>query len=194
MKKLIAIFILKLWGWKIKGKKAPDKKLMIVVMPHTSNWDFPIGILVRWKMEMKIKFVGKSSLFKPPYGFIMRALGGYPVERNPTKKKESVVEQIIDIINSEDEIRITFTPEGTRKKVKRLRSGFYTIAKATGIKIQLVAIDYHSKTVVFDIPHTPAETYEEELSILKKFYTGYKGKYPDKTFDFNDIDFKKYLT
>lgn len=186
MKKLIATIILKLWGWKIKGDKAPDKKLMIVVMPHTSNWDFPLGLLARWKMGMKVKFVGKSSLFKPPYGFIMRALGGYPVERDPKKKKGSVVDQIIGIINKEDEIRITFTPEGTRSKVKRLRSGFYTIAKATGIKIQLVAIDFPTKTIHFDKPHTPAETYKEELKILKNFYRGYKGKNPENTFDFGD--------
>ena len=184
MKKLIASIILQLWGWKIKGEKAPDKKLMIVVMPHTSNWDFPIGILVRWKMGIDVKFVGKSSLFKSPYGFIMRALGGYPVERNPAKKKGSVVTQIINIVNNEDEIKITFTPEGTRSKVERLRSGFYTIAKETGIKIQLVAMDYLSKTVYFDKPHTPAPTLQEELELMKKFYKGYEGKHPEKTFDF----------
>ena len=186
MKKLIASIILKIFGWKIQGGKAPDKKLMFVVMPHTSNWDFPLGLLSRWKLGMKVKFVGKSSLFKPPYGFIMRYLGGYPVERNPAKKKGSVVDQVINIINNEDEIRITFTPEGTRSKVKRLRTGFYTIAKATGIKIQLVAIDYPTKTIHFDKPHTPAETYEEEYKILKNFYQGFKGKYPEKTYDFGD--------
>jgi 1-acyl-sn-glycerol-3-phosphate acyltransferase len=186
MKKIIATIILKLWGWKIEGGKALEKKLMIVVMPHTSNWDFPLGIFARWKMGIEVKFVGKSSLFKSPYGFIMRALGGYPVERNPAKKNGSIVDQIIDIINNEDEIRITFTPEGTRSKVKRLRSGFYTIAKATGIKIQLVAIDYQNKILRFDVPHIPAGTFEEELKILKEFYKGVKGKYPEKTFDFGD--------
>ena len=186
MKKLFASIILKIIGWKIQGEKAPDKKLMIVVMPHTSNWDFPLGLLARWKLGMKAKYVAKSSLFKPPLGFIMRYLGGYPVERNPAKKKISVVDQIKNIINNEEEIRITFTPEGTRGKVKRLRTGFYTIAKDTGIKIQLVAIDYYSKTILFDKPHVPAATYEKEYEILKNFYRGFKGKYPEKSYDFDE--------
>ena len=184
MLKSISGLILKLWGWKIRGKPATDKKLMIVVMPHTSNWDFPLGLLVRWKMGLKIKFVGKSSLFKFPYGFIFRFLGGYPVERDPKKKKGSVSDQIIDIIKKEENIWITFTPEGTRKKVKRLRTGFYAIAKTSGINIQFVAFDFPTKTVIFDTPHSPANSFDEEYAKLKEFYSPFVGKNSELTYQF----------
>ncbi|HHH52561.1 MAG TPA: acyltransferase [Bacteroidetes bacterium] len=184
MLKIISSLLLKIWGWKIKGKPAKDKKLMLVVMPHTSNWDFLMGLLTRWKLGLKIKFVGKSSLFKFPYGFIFRFLGGYPVERDPKKKKGSVSEQITSIIKQEDNIWITFTPEGTRKKVKKLKTGFYTIAKAAGIRIQYVAFDFTTKTIIFNEPHFPAETFEDEYKLLKVFYSPYVGKNAEKTYVF----------
>ena len=188
MKKIIAGILLKLWGWKIEGEIPRDKKLMVVVMHHTSNWDFVLAMLVRWKLGLNVSFVAKSSLFKPPLGYIMRYLGGYPVERNPAKKKGSVVQQIIDIINKHDKIWIGFTPEGTRDKVDKLKSGFYTIAKETGIKIVFVDFDYSTKTIRIDKPHKPAPSFEEELQLMKSFYKNSKGRYPEKSFDFDKIN------
>jgi len=187
LKRFVSDILLKLWGWKIEGEVPREKKLMIVVMHHTSNWDFILAMLVKWKLGLKVSFVAKSALFKPPLGFIMRYLGGYPVERNPAKKKTSVVEQIKNIINTQEKIWIGFTPEGTRSKVERLKTGFYTIAKETGIKIVFVDIDYGTKTVRFDKPHSPKPTFEEELQLMKEFYKNSKGKYPDKSFDFENI-------
>ena len=187
MKKFIGSLLLKIWGWKIVGDKPKDSKLMVVVFHHTSGWDFPLGIFTRWKMGMDISFVGKSALFKFPLGILMRYLGGYPVERDPGKKTTSVSRQIENLINIKDKIYFNITPEGTRKKVDKLKTGFYTISKNTGIKIMLVSFDFPSKTVTFDTPHEPAPTFEEEMKIMKEFYKDTKGKYPELSFDFSKV-------
>jgi len=187
MKRLIGSLFLWLWGWKITGNKPDDAKLMIVVFHHTSAWDFPLGIFTRWKMGLDISFVGKASLFKFPLGILMRYLGGYPVKRDPKKKTSSVSQQIEDLINSNERIYFNITPEGTRKKVDKLKTGFYTIAKNTGIRILLVSFDFPRKTVTFDTPHDPAPTFEQEMKILKDFYKDTKGKYPELSFDFSKI-------
>jgi 1-acyl-sn-glycerol-3-phosphate acyltransferase len=188
MKKLTGSLLLKLFGWKVVGEKPDDNKLMIVVMHHTSAWDFPLGIIVRWKMGMSIAFAGKASLFKFPFGSLMRYLGGFPVERDPAKKKYSVAKQIERYINENENVYFNIAPEGTRKKVETLKTGFYTIAKNTGVKIMLVAFDFPRKTVTFDVPHFPAPTFEEELRIMKEFYKDTKGKIPELSFDFSKIN------
>jgi len=184
MKKLFAGIILKLIGWKVTGPKPTDDKLIVVVMPHTSNWDFPLGILNRWYWGIYVAFAIKSSMLKPPFGFIIKSLGGFPIERDPKKKKDSVVEQIVNWIKKEDKIMFNIAPEGTRSKVKRLKSGFYRIAVDAGVKIVLVDFDYKTKTIRWDKAHVPAPTYEEELAIMKEFYKDSQGKHPDKTFEF----------
>ncbi len=184
MKKLIATIIFKIIGWKVIGEKPKEDKLMVVVMHHTSNWDFPLGILNRWYWGIFVAFAIKSSMFKPPLGYIIKALGGFPVERNPQKKKVNVVEQIVNRIKSEDKIMFNIAPEGTRSKVNRLKSGFYRISVDSGIKIVLVDFDYKTKTIRWGKAHTPAPTYEEELTIMKEFYKNSQGKYPEKSFQF----------
>jgi 1-acyl-sn-glycerol-3-phosphate acyltransferase len=124
-------------------------------------------------------------MFKPPLGYIIKALGGFPVERDPRKKKESVVQQIIERIKKEDKIMFNIAPEGTRSKVNRLKSGFYRIAVDAGIKIVLVDFNYLTKTLHWDKAHTPAPTFEEELQIMKEFYKNSQGKYKEKSFDFS---------
>jgi 1-acyl-sn-glycerol-3-phosphate acyltransferase len=185
MKKFFGALFLKLWGWKLIGEKPVDKKLLIVVFHHTSAWDFPLGIFTRWKMGLDISFVGKASLFKFPLGILMKYLGGYPVERDPKKKTSSVTKQIEELINNNENIYFNIAPEGTRRKVETLKTGFYTIAKNTGTKVLLVSFDFPRKTVTFDKPHDPASTFEGEMKIMKDFYKDTKGKYPELSFDFS---------
>lgn len=188
MKRLVGSFFLWLWGFKIVGRKPTDDKLMFVVMNHTSMWDFPLGLFIRWKLGLNISYVGKASLFKFPLGILMRYLGGYPVERDSKQKKYSVVKQIEEIINKVDKIMFTFTPEGTRRKVTTLKSGFYTIARDTGIKIALVDFDFSRKLVRMDVSHEPFPTFEEELRYMKSFYKDSKGYHPELSFDWNNVN------
>jgi 1-acyl-sn-glycerol-3-phosphate acyltransferase len=111
--KYIYKFIFWVLGWKIVGDVPRDqKKYIIITVPHTSNWDFIIGVMVRGIMGFKSKFLGKKSLFKAPYGWLFRWLGGYPVDRS---RSRNLVDQVIDIYNQHREFVIAVAPEGTRK-------------------------------------------------------------------------------
>lgn len=185
----ISSFILKILGWKIEGEYPHHlKKLVVVVFHHTSNWDFPMGLMLRAKMKFNANFVGKSSLFKPPYGFLFRWLGGYPVERDPRKKKISLTDSIIELYNKEDEMTITFTPEGTRSKVRTLKTGFWIIASKAKVPILYINFDFSKKVFTFSETHYPAPTFREEYDMLKEFFKESKGFNPELSFDFEDND------
>lgn len=187
MKKIFAAIVLKIIGWKVIGVKPTDDKLIVVVMHHTSNWDFPLGILNRWYWGIFVAFAIKSSMFKPPIGWVIKALGGFPIERNTKKKKDSVVSQIVEKIKKEDKIMFNIAPEGTRGKVKRLKSGFYRIAVEAGIKIVLVDFNATTKIINWDKAHIPKPTFKEELQFMKAFYKDSKGINADQSFDFDNI-------
>ncbi|MCB0642347.1 MAG: lysophospholipid acyltransferase family protein [Phaeodactylibacter sp.] len=172
-------FILKLFGWKTEGNVPRDlKKYLIVVVPHTSNWDFLLGILVRSALRLdRVRFIGKSSLFKFPYGFIFRALGGYPVDR---KKSSGYVESVIDIFQREDEFATTIAPEGTRGKVDRLKSGFYYIADGAKVPMILTRFDFGTKTVTLREPFYTTGDMEADMARINDYFRGAVGRNPQK--------------
>jgi len=162
--------------------------MIIVVFHHTSNWDFPTGLLLRKKLGFNSNFVGKAILFKPPFGFIFRSLGGYPVERDSSKKRISLTKSIINLYNKEEALTIAFTPEGTRSKVTKLKSGFWVIAKKANVPILFIDFDFSTKTFHFDKPHTASETFEDEYQLMKAFFQNSKGFNPELSFNFDDND------
>ncbi|MBK6902845.1 MAG: 1-acyl-sn-glycerol-3-phosphate acyltransferase [Saprospirales bacterium] len=124
-------FILRIFGWKIHGwdPKLLDKYVVIVI-PHTSNWDFPLGLLVRQAMDAPhLKFIGKDSLFRPPFGAIFRWLGGYPVDRS---KRTHFVDSIVDLYNTQSRFVVVLSPEGSRKKWISSKPAFITSPWAPG--------------------------------------------------------------
>ena len=151
-------------------------KVLIAVVPHTSNWDFPIGIMLRPVLGMDIKFLAKGSLFKPPFGRLFRALGGYPVDRSGNVK---FVDAVVNLLNQHDEMLISMSPEGTRKKVDRLKSGFYWIAVGAKIPIMLCKFDWENKLVGFSEAFMPSGDYQKDLKILEAYFKGIKGKIPE---------------
>lgn len=165
---------LELVGWKIKGDYAKEiKKKVLIVVPHTSSWDFPLGLLVRGAIQAEIQFVGKRSLFKPPFGWIFRSLGGVPVDRS---KSNNFVQSVIDVFNSRDKFNIVLAPEGTRKKVEKLKSGFYFIAKGAGVPIQMVRFNFGEKQVEFRAPFYPTDDFEADMQLIEDYFRGIKGK------------------
>ncbi len=173
-------FLLKLFGWKIVGPYPEnEKKFIIAVVPHTSSWDFPLGIIVRGALKKDIKFLGKSSLFKPPFGWFFRALGGYPVDRS---KSSNLVDAVVDIFNSKERFVVAIAPEGTRKKVERLKTGFYYIALGAKIPILPVAFDFEHKTVWIKDLFYPEGDKEKDFEHIHQVFAGVKGKKPEKSF------------
>lgn len=178
-------WILGLFGWKIEGRYPPPEevpKAVLIVIPHTSNWDFPLGLLVRSAIGADIKFVGKSSLFKPPHGWLFRALGGYPVDRS---KSTNYVQMMVDIFNREKTFHVVIAPEGTRSKVDRLRTGFYYIAKGAGIPIIMCRFDYERKVVEFREPYYPTGDVEKDFEVINDYFRNVKGKNPEQGYLYN---------
>lgn len=169
-------FVLRLLGWRLTGSNPGQlNKYILAVIPHTSNWDFPLGLLVRSAMGLKAKFIGKSSLFRFPYGWLFRVLGGYPVNR---ARSQNYVEAVADIFNSKDEFAIAIAPEGTRSPVERLKSGFYYISREAKVPIILVRFDYGTHTVDFSEPLPLNLSYEEVLEEMRVYFSEATGKIP----------------
>lgn len=173
------LFVFSFWmfGWKIRGAFPPTlKKYVVAVGPHTSNWDFVVGVAARSILRMqRAKFLGKSQLFRPPFGWFFRALGGYPVERT---KSNDMVEQVATLIKSKEQFILAMAPEGTRKKVERLRTGFYYIAKAAGIPVIPVGLDFKRKEVIIGQPIYP-QNVEQDFRELIAFFSTVTGRNPE---------------
>lgn len=177
----LSYFILRLFGWKIKGWD-PNllDKFVVIVLPHTSNWDFPLGLLVRKALNADhLKFVGKDSLFKPPFGALFRWLGGYPVDRS---KRTNFVDSIIDIFSATERFGVVLAPEGTRKKVNQLKTGFYYIALGAKVPIVMVRFDWGTKTVTWREPFYPDGNWETDLKAIEDYFRGVQGKIPENSY------------
>jgi 1-acyl-sn-glycerol-3-phosphate acyltransferase len=176
--------ILRLWGFQIEGDPGNSiSQKIYAVIPHTSNWDFPLGLLVRSAARIDVQFVGKDSLFKPPHGFIFRWLGGHPVDRS---KRNNYVTSIVDLFKRHPKLALAMAPEGTRKKVDQLKTGFYHIARLAGIPIILTQFDFGKKKVVFSPPFYPTGDQKEDFEEIYDFFRAVKGKRVDLGFDIPD--------
>ena len=172
------LFLFRLFGWRINGSFPSElKKYIIAVAPHTSNWDFPVGVAARSILRIQsARFLGKSQLFKPPYGWLFRALGGYPVERSTS---HDLVDQVVKIFNNHEKFILALAPEGTRKKVKKFKTGFYYIAKKANVPIIPVGFDFGKKEVVLGQPLYPSDNIESDFEILYSFYRNITGRNPE---------------
>ena len=180
MVRKVSKWLLRIWGFKVigdPGNRLPKK--VYAVIPHTSNWDFPLGILVRSASGMSVNFIAKKSLFNPPLGFIFRWLGGYPVDRS---KSNNFVDSMVKLFNHESKFAIVLAPEGTRKKVTELKTGFYQIARLAQVPIILVKFDFGKKEVVFRAPLWPSQQ-AQDFEIIYEFFGGAIGKVPSLGFE-----------
>lgn len=168
----------KILGWETVGKFDPAiKKYIVIVAPHTSNWDFAIGVMARSILHIAdAKFLGKSQLFRWPYGIIFRALGGYPVDRS---RHNNWVDAAVEIFNSKEKFGMALAPEGTRKKVGKIKTGFYHIAVQAKIPIYKVGFDYSKKQVIIDEPFYPSGNIDEDMEKIMNFFRSVKGKHPE---------------
>jgi len=177
--KLISRFILlNIMGWKIENNFPKDlKKYLIIAAPHTSNLDFPIGIMAKFIQDIDIKFIGKHTLFKPPYGFIFRALGGTPVDRS---KSTNMVQALIDIFNENEKFIFALSPEGTRKMTNKWKTGFYHVALGANVPIVMAAIDFKNKKVIIDKPYYLSKDQKTDFTYFHNYFKDIQGKNPNQ--------------
>lgn len=167
-------------GWQLKGFfDTSIKKCIFIVVPHTSWVDFFIGLFTRGVLNIEINYVGKQELFVFPIGFIFKWLGGAPLNRNQNEDK---VKSITKIFNQKEVFRLALSPEGTRKKVTKWRTGFYYIAKETQVPIIPVAFDFKNKQVIIHKPFNISNNIEADFTFLEGLFTGIEGKNPEKSF------------
>lgn len=174
--KRISQLILKLLGWQLKFQLPKSKKYVLIVYPHTSNWDFIFGMLAKWAMEMPLNWVAKHSMFWGPFRPLFIAMGGVPINRD---KSIRFIQQNIDLFNSREQFSLGLMPEGTRAKTKVFKTGFYHIANGANVPIVLVYLDYKNKIVGTAKVITPSGDIERDFLIIKECYkniTGYNPK------------------
>jgi 1-acyl-sn-glycerol-3-phosphate acyltransferase len=172
------LLLFKMFGWKANGSMPGDiKKFVIAIAPHTSNWDFIVGLAARSILRIhKAQFLGKSQLFKPPFGWFFRALGGHPVERTTS---QDMVEQVVRIFNRHDEFILAMAPEGTRKRVQKLRTGFYYIAKGARVPIIPVGFDFAKREVIVGPTLFPGDDLNADMEKIMSFYRTVCGRNPE---------------
>jgi 1-acyl-sn-glycerol-3-phosphate acyltransferase len=167
-------------GWKISGTiDANIKKCVMMVMPHTCNFDFFIGLLCRGIIGLEMNFVGKKELFTFPFGYYFRSIGGAPLDRSGGKNN---VDATVEVFKAREVFRMAIAPEGTRKKVTQLKTGFYYIAYKANVPIIPIAFDYAQKEVKIGNPVMPTGNYEEDMKVILPHFKGVQGKFLEKQF------------
>ena len=175
---LFRFILLRLLGWTIQDDRpAGLRQYIVVVAPHTSNWDFIVGIMVRSIVRMNdVRYLAKASLFKPPFGWIFRMLGGYPVDGS---KSQNLVDQVVEYFEADPDFKLAITPEGTRKYVEKWKTGFYHIAKKADVPIILASMDFGRKHVEFTPPFVMSDDPEADIERMKDHYRKVQGKVPE---------------
>ena len=169
-------FLMKISGWKTTGNLPEDQRVVLVAGPHTSNWDFVLAMSLILSLDVRIHWVGKHSIFKKGFRRLLKKMGGIPVNRiNP----EALKGEIYKITKKYKGFAIAISPEGTRKKVERLKSGFLRIANETNSKIMMVGVDFSNKTIEFGDFFSPSGDKEKDLKVIKDYFDNYTGKRPE---------------
>lgn len=165
-----------LLGWKVEGEIPESGRFVLIGAPHTSNWDFTFMLMVSFIYRVRVSWLGKDSLFKKPFGGIMRRLGGIPVYR---ESRNGVVEQIADLFRESEKMVLVIAPAGTRKKLDHWKSGFYWIAYSAQVPILCGALDYGRKVATLGLTFVPTGDVQGDMERIRAFYAGVQGKYPE---------------
>lgn len=172
----LGVLVLKLTGWQFVGELPDCPKLVMIGAPHTSNWDALYGFAALLATGVKISWLAKHTLFKWPRRRLLMALGGIPVERSTS---HGIVEQIVAEFQRRDRLILVLTPEGTRKRVDKWKTGFYAIARQAGAPILLAYLDYKSKRLGFGPLVELSGDMEKDLTKMENFYRTITGKRPE---------------
>ncbi len=172
----IAVLVLWSLGWRFEGDVPDRPKLVIVVAPHTSNWDFVVGLAADLALGMRIRFLGKNTLFGPLLGGFMRWAGGIPVDRSVP---EGVTLAATASFREEAQLFLALAPEGTRRPVERWKSGFWRIARDAGVPVWPVALDWSRRVVRLDPVFETSSDLEADLRALGEHFSAAMARRPE---------------
>lgn len=177
VRRLLGRAFLTAFGWREEGEPPRIPKYVLIAAPHTSNWDFPFTLALSWVTGVRIRWMGKHTLFEGPAGIFFRAVGGVPVVRH---EKRNMVQQMIDLLRSEDELVLLVPAEGTRSRRTHWKSGFYHIARGAGVPVVPGYLDYARKRGGFGEPIELTGDVRADMDRIRAFYADKMGKYPEK--------------
>jgi 1-acyl-sn-glycerol-3-phosphate acyltransferase len=177
MYKLIAKLFFAAKGWEIQGSIPPViKKCVLIAAPHTSNWDFLYGSCAWTLFGLKVNYLIKKEWFRFPFTGLMKSLGGIPVDRS---KHTNLVDAMVELVNSKEEIIVLMTPEATRKKVDKWKTGFYHLAMKANVPIVLGKINYGKKLAIIGTAFIPTGNIEKDFEIIREFFKDAVGRVPE---------------
>jgi 1-acyl-sn-glycerol-3-phosphate acyltransferase len=170
---------LRLNGWTVQGA-LPDNtpKCVLIAAPHTSNWDLPYTLMVAYCLHLNVYWMGKQSLFRGPFGPVMRWLGGIAVDRS--KSTNLVAASAAALVAASGSLQLVVPPEGTRGKTRHWKTGFYFIALEARVPIVLAYMDYRRKVSGLGPVFHPSGDVEADMTEIKRFYAGIQGRNADQ--------------
>lgn len=169
--------ILRLLGWRIEGGPPAVPKCVALGVPHTSNWDGVIMVAVAWVFGIRLRWIGKHTLFRGPLGPLMRALGGVPVDR---RARQNLVQQLVAEFERHEQFILVVPPEGTRRRAPGWKTGFYFIALGAQVPLHLGFLDYRRKVAGFGPLFHPTGDLARDMEAFRRAYEGIEGKYPEQ--------------
>lgn len=162
-------------GWKPDGERPAPRQYVLIAAPHTTNWDFPYLLAFAEHFGMRISWLGKASLFRPPFGGIMRALGGIPIERSRSENRVAAMARVFD---RHEDLGLVVPAEATRSRAEYWKSGFYYIALTAGVPIVMSYLDYAKKRGGIGPAFMPTGDVARDMQAVRAFYADKQGKYP----------------
>jgi len=174
----LALVILRLRGWRLEGSRPETRRYVIIAAPHTSNWDLPLTLTVAFALRLKIYWLGKEQIFRRPFRGFFRWLGGIPIDRS---RSNDTVAQAVALLGRADDLVLLIPPEGSRKRVRHWKTGFYWVAHGARVPIALGFLDYGGKRTGVGPLVTASGDIEADMVTIRAYYADMRGKHPDQS-------------
>jgi hypothetical protein len=178
MKRLVGLVFLKLFGWKRSGEKPSIDKYVMLCVPHTSNWDFPVFLAAIWSFRESLNWLGKHTLFEGPLGWFYKAVGGVAVDRSAPG---GLVQQLVSRFDEREFLHLAVPPSGTRGYRDHWKSGFYRIALAANVPVVCAFLDFKTKRCGFGPMVYLTGDERADMDVIRGIYAGMEGKFAEKT-------------
>jgi 1-acyl-sn-glycerol-3-phosphate acyltransferase len=174
--RVLGEWMLRAMRWRLVGAVPDIPRFVAIVAPHSTNWDFPVGVAAMFALDLRVHWFGKDTLFRGPLGVALRAIGGRPVKR---ESAEGVVREVAAALQSEPQFILALAPEGTRKPVAKWRTGFYHIAHEAQVPVVPVRLDWSRREIGIGAPVFTCGDVESDVALLRSGYRREMAKYPD---------------